>query len=1099
MMLGAIVALASCQKDAGLDGVGDGEMVDVTLSASVATASATRAEGDDFTAGDGTTVDRCILEVYTGDVLYKRMVTSVTDLTASFDLRLVSSQTYEFLLWADKGALETTDDSGDGVVGGGDTHYITTNTAGLKGITTSYADYVGNDETRDAFYYYEKMDIEASTAITAALTRPFGQVNVKTYLTDVPSDMYPASVKIEYTTTVGNTFDISTGSVSNDTEINWSASAAVIDGSDDAISSNYIDLSTDYLFASATEQDLHKFTIYFYSDEAGESEITSNENFVNIPVQRNYQTNISGELLTKGAAINVTITPAFTEPDIDVDVKEVATVSDLNDELVADAGSSTASYSVVEEVSDGTTIAIPATATTTETTSRSIVFSGGVETDANIVIEDTNNGDASSSVSELYITVAEGENVTVELNMPNSTVYINGTVVENVSTWASENTTIIAADTTITGTLTVMQGNVEIYGTVNEIVVDSSNTAAGTIKVFDDGVLTTATNIGSYTVLYVVSTEAELIAMLADDSVESITLTSDVTLTTPLTITKPITLAGDLTFDGGDQLLTMSGAGRFVVDGNVTMNKMSIASTTTIRTGTIYVESANSTLTINNSTIDYNLAGSSGVLNDGIVVVNPASGVDNVDVVISNSTLNINGKYQSGVAFMPTVQQSGSSLTLDNTLIHATSDDPNNATYTTGLSLGKVDGFKFEVKNGSEIRNVYYGYYGYATYLPTNIDIDIVDSEVSGYGIMFRGIGGTFDIKNSTITGRNYYSSNSDFATIVLTYDGTDTAASQNIAMTIDNSTIKSYRSGVCSQWTIEVRKAANTGNTINIINGSKFIDEVADGVDYMTYLIEFDESNGTVVTTDGTEILEGGNEVRLLQAITLAGAGTKDDPYQISKAYEMTGIVSISGYYKLMNDIDLTGYSWGNLDVNADGEFDGNDCTLSNYNYVSTYIPTNTLGLFSDVNGVVKNLTLKNSSFSIAETGWSTIISCGGIAGSCAGSIIDCTVEADIQIYNNAKAVYGGGIAGKLAGGTISGCTFSGSITKDSRQTYDTYSGGIAGWLSTSGSTIKDCAFEGEVTGTYAATTVAYIGSYTLTESGNTSTGVVNGETVIQ
>ncbi len=489
MMLGAIVALASCQKDAGLDGVGDGEMVDVTLSASVATASATRAEGDDFTAGDGTTVDRCILEVYTGDVLYKRMVTSVTDLTASFDLRLVSSQTYEFLLWADKGALETTDDSGDGVVGGGDTHYITTNTAGLKGITTSYADYVGNDETRDAFYYYEKMDIEASTAITAALTRPFGQVNVKTYLTDVPSDMYPASVKIEYTTTVGNTFDISTGSVSNDTEINWSASAAVIDGSDDAISSNYIDLSTDYLFASATEQDLHKFTIYFYSDEAGESEITSNENFVNIPVQRNYQTNISGELLTKQGAVNVEISSDFTEPNNDLTIADVESLTTM---LAEDVAKADASYTIANEITTSSSVTIPSLTTEVSETSRSFDFSSGVADDAVLTIEEDTTDDYVAP-AVVYITVPEDSSSQLDINLPNSTVYVNGDLYNLVAATSSA-TLVITEGTTVDG-LTIKEGNVAVYGTLKgDVTLHADNVdSATTIVVYPTGSVSGAT------------------------------------------------------------------------------------------------------------------------------------------------------------------------------------------------------------------------------------------------------------------------------------------------------------------------------------------------------------------------------------------------------------------------------------------------------------------------------------------------------------------------------------------------------------------------------------------------------------------------------
>ncbi len=472
VMLGAMIALTSCQADAGLEGISYGEEVVMTLSASMSGDSATTRA-----AGDGETVDRCVLEVYAPDgSLYKRDVTTVTDLTATFSIRLVSSQEYEILLWADKGG----EDYADAL-------YNTNNEAGLKKITTSYEGYVGNDEERDAFYYYDTVLITASTAIEAKLSRPFGQVNVKTYLTDVPESMYPASVLVEYATEVGSSFDISTGAVDDYVALNWSAAAEVMDGAtgtEESVEDKYIELSTDYLFAAADEQDLHNFKMTFYDDE--DVEITDNENFKNIPVQRNYCTNISGELLTKQGTINVEITPDFTEPDNSVTIQDVATLADLDLAMEADDEKIEASYAVAAEVTSDITISIPAldgdAKTTNDTTSRSIELTSGIASDVEVTI--TSSGDDKDTTPDVvYITVPTvGDEETANtsnliINLPYSTVYVNGSLY-SVAVTTAEETFVINEGSEVTG-LTINAGNVKVYGTLKgDVTLGDGNTAA---------------------------------------------------------------------------------------------------------------------------------------------------------------------------------------------------------------------------------------------------------------------------------------------------------------------------------------------------------------------------------------------------------------------------------------------------------------------------------------------------------------------------------------------------------------------------------------------------------------------------------------------
>ena len=80
------------------------------------------------TAGDGTSVNRCIMEIYLNDELYSRQIGAIQPdgLTAGFDVRLVTSQTYKFVFWADH--VESVE--GDAIKT--DLHY---NTADLRNIS----------------------------------------------------------------------------------------------------------------------------------------------------------------------------------------------------------------------------------------------------------------------------------------------------------------------------------------------------------------------------------------------------------------------------------------------------------------------------------------------------------------------------------------------------------------------------------------------------------------------------------------------------------------------------------------------------------------------------------------------------------------------------------------------------------------------------------------------------------------------------------------------------------------------------------------------------------------------------------------------------
>lgn len=145
LMAGIILlTFTACQSDELANGGRNGE---VAASFSVqlpgnGNDAVTRA----VTAGDGTSVNRCIMEIYLNDELYSRQIGTIQPdgLTAGFDVRLVTSQTYKFVFWADH--VESVEDEAIKT----DLHY---NTADLRNISMK-GDYNGSskDDTRDAFF-----------------------------------------------------------------------------------------------------------------------------------------------------------------------------------------------------------------------------------------------------------------------------------------------------------------------------------------------------------------------------------------------------------------------------------------------------------------------------------------------------------------------------------------------------------------------------------------------------------------------------------------------------------------------------------------------------------------------------------------------------------------------------------------------------------------------------------------------------------------------------------------------------------------------------------------------------------------------------------
>ena len=195
-------------------------------------------------------------------------------------------------------------------------------------------------------------------------------------------------------------------------------------------------------------------------------------------------------------------------------------------------------------------------------------------------------------------------------------------------------------------------------------------------------------------------------------------------------------------------------------------------------------------------------------------------------------------------------------------------------------------------------------------------------------------------------------------------------------------------------------------------------------------------------------------------------GNGTVGDPYQILEPHHMNAIGANPSHwdkhFKLMNDIDLSGYTGANFNIIGSGwddpftgVFDGNGYQIYNFTYgpIASDSYVGIFGMVGNVSGnggEIKNLGLINPNVDVGA------FMTGAIAGRLVlGTISGCYVEGG--------SVTGDGFVGALAGGsgfvnaTISNCYSKTSVSGD---------GPVGGLVGMNNGTVFDCYATGSVVG---------------------------------
>lgn len=325
----------SCSNDE-LDVVQSGNEAQVTFSLGLEGGIATRA------ISDGTGADVLMYAVFDKDGKRINTIQKVSKTKVTFPttekITLAKGQTYKVAFWAQDEDCEAYTVSDD------------------MQVTVSYANdknKVNNDETRDAFFKTVEFTVSGNQVINVELKRPFAQINVGVYKADWDAAVASGITIKESSVVVKNaatSIDLVTGEVGEETtdvEVSYAKNTIPnedlkvdLNGDKDFDDENekYHWLSMSYILVADRNADTDNSGVlgderatleslqYTFYPESGNN-ITFGDGLNSVPVERNWRTNILGQILTGDIQFNITINPIF-EGDINVDAPTSEVKSD---------------------------------------------------------------------------------------------------------------------------------------------------------------------------------------------------------------------------------------------------------------------------------------------------------------------------------------------------------------------------------------------------------------------------------------------------------------------------------------------------------------------------------------------------------------------------------------------------------------------------------------------------------------------------------------------------------------------------------------------------------------------------------------------------
>ena len=318
LAVAAVTALFSaCSSDEVASSANDSNVVNVSFNASFDQVMPTRGVSGE---SDGTAATKLYVAVYNANnelikpiskigVEGSEGTVTVSGKAATVNFQLVKGQTYNFIFWAQN------PNATDGAV-------VFNPTTGK--VAVDYSKITANDESLDAFTaHVNDLTVTGAAQQSVTLKRPWAQVNYGSAQADwdaaVAAGITVAKSKVTlnnvYTTLNALNGEVEGEATTTDVVLAANAIPASATPARTLTVSNtdYKYIGLNYLLVgNEGQQSLIKADLEI---QKADGTVINTLAFSNVPVQRNYRTNIVGNLLTSQAQFNITLDPNY-EDDI---------------------------------------------------------------------------------------------------------------------------------------------------------------------------------------------------------------------------------------------------------------------------------------------------------------------------------------------------------------------------------------------------------------------------------------------------------------------------------------------------------------------------------------------------------------------------------------------------------------------------------------------------------------------------------------------------------------------------------------------------------------------------------------------------------------
>ena len=295
---------ACSNEEMSSESIADGSLVNVSFNANLSEAPLTRAVAGETNGTEARTLTVAVYNSSNEEIAILRQVKENafdSSLGTTVNLQLMKGQTYSIVFWAQ---------NPNATAGA-----VTFNPATSK-VKVDYAKIKANDETLDAFTaHVNDLKVTGEMSQDVTLKRPWAQLNYGSTNIDWVGAVATVVTVAKTKVTVNNVF----------TELNAITGKVVpasVTTADVVLASNglpkgtlrvdgvtYHNLGLNYLLVGDQgEKSLIKADLEVQKADGTTINVL---NFSNVPVQRNYRTNILGNLLTSQVYFNITIDPLY--------------------------------------------------------------------------------------------------------------------------------------------------------------------------------------------------------------------------------------------------------------------------------------------------------------------------------------------------------------------------------------------------------------------------------------------------------------------------------------------------------------------------------------------------------------------------------------------------------------------------------------------------------------------------------------------------------------------------------------------------------------------------------------------------------------------